>query len=326
MIERATDAILLRRFAEGREEAAFAELVKRHGPHVRRVCRQFLRSEHDAEDVFQATFLLLSLRASDVAWRASIGGWVRDVARRLALHARSELARRGRRETPVSNLPPGWNFGDAGALPEPECPLSLFADEVERRDVRRAIDGAVDDLPGKYRDPVVLCYLQGKSNREAAVELGYPVGSISRRLVRARSLLRESLVGRGVTLGVLLALAAWIVSGPHRSVESPDRGINSRRPDLAINDKAEPASELRELLGALERKEWQGLDPARLDLGVEHAEESAERAPASVRESRRGFAAETRLAALDLADHRAEGAVAASRLLATCVRCHVALP
>lgn len=319
MIERATDAILLRRFAEGREEAAFAELVERHGPSVKRVCRRFLRSEHDAEDVFQATFLLLALRASDVAWRSSVAGWVGDVARRLALHARSEIARRGRREVPASSFKGDFRFGDAGPLPDLECPLSAFTEEVERRDVRQAIDGALDDLPEKYRAPLALCYLEGKTNQEVAAELGYPVGSISRRLERARSLLRKSLIGRGVTLGMLIAGTAWAVSAFMPSDHRPEL---TAAPGPAVVPAPQPevlrAAGLRELLAALERNDGEGLDRARIEVGVEHADRAA-----GVREESRNLAGATRLAALDLAA-KPNGS-AASRLLATCVRCHGAL-
>lgn len=300
MIDRATDASLLRRFAERREEEAFAELVARHAPRVRRVCRRFLHSEHDVEDVAQATFLLLARRAGDVAWRESVGGWVRDAARRLALNARCEIARRGRRETPVS----AFRLGDAGALPDPECPLSTFTDEIERRDVRRLIDGAMEELPEKYRAPLTLCYLEGKTNHEAAAALGYPVGSISRRLDRARSLLRKQLVGRGVALALLVAAAAWIVAGPgsdrRRSLTPRPAGV------AAVAPSAEDRRELTELFAALKRNDGQGLDRARFDLGVSHAEAEG---------------AEVRLAAID-ADLDPPGAADVSRLLATCVRCH----
>lgn len=296
MIERATDASLLRRFAEGREEDAFAELVARHAPQVRRVCRRFLRSEHDVDDVSQATFLLLATRASEVAWRASIGGWVRDAARRLAMHARGEIGRRKRRETLASS----FHFGDAGALPDPECPLSAFTDEVERRDVRRIIDGAMRELPDKYRAPLVLCYLEGKTNQEAAVALGYPVGSISRRLDRARALLRKQLVVRGVALSLLVVASAWVLVQPGRD-ESP---VTRPAPNIsAVAPPAEDPGELRELLAALERNDGQGLDRDRVAAGVAHAE--------------------ARLADFD-AD-RPRVPAAASRLLATCVRCHVAM-
>ena len=319
MIERATDAILLRRFAERREEAAFAELVERHGPTVRRVCRRFLRSEHDAEDVFQATFLLLALRASDVAWRSSVAGWVGDVARRLALHARSEIARRSRRETSASCLPGDFRFGDAGPLPDLECPLSAFTEEVERREVRRAIDGALDDLPEKYRAPLALCYLEGKTNHEAAAALGYPVGSISRRLDRARSLLRKSLIGRGVTLGLVIAATAWVVSSIMQSDRRPDlTAARGTAETPASQPEALRSAELRELLTALERNDGERLNLARIEAGVEHAERAA-----VAREGAWNLASETRLAARDLAAR--PGGSGASRLLATCVRCHVAL-
>ncbi len=298
MIERATDASLLRRFAEGREEDAFAELVARHAPRVRRVCRRFLRSEHDVDDVAQATFLLLATRAGDVAWRESVGGWVRDAARRLALHARCEIARRGRRETPASS----FRFGDAGALPDPECPLSAFTDEVERRDVRRLIDGAMGELPEKYRDPLVLCYLEGKTNHEAAAALGYPVGSISRRLDRARSLLRKQLIGRGVALGLLVAAAAWIVAG----TEPDESAVRARKLPGAAATAApgRDRDDLRELLAALERNDGKGLNRDRLVLGVAHAE---------------AHGGDALLAMFDLERPLA------SQLLATCVRCHVAM-
>lgn len=298
MTDRATDASLLRRFAEGREEDAFAELVARHAPRVRRVCRRFLHSEHDVDDVAQATFLLLARRAGDVAWRDSVGGWVRDAARRLALNARCEIARRGRRETPVSS----FRFGDAGALPDPECPLSAFTDDIERRDVRRLIDGAMEELPEKYRAPLALCYLEGKTNHEAAAALGYPVGSISRRLDRARSLLRKQLVGRGVALALLLAVAAWIVAG----IGSDRRPSRAFRPVgvATVTPPAEDRLELTELFAALERNDGVGLGRGRLALGVAHAEAQG---------------ADVRLAYLD---HDRPRAADVSGLLATCVRCH----
>ncbi len=291
MIDRATDASLLRRFAEGREEDAFAELVARHAPQVRRVCRRFLTSEHDVDDVSQATFLLLATRAGDVAWRASVAGWVCDAARRLALHARAEIARRGRRETPASS----FRCGDAGALPDPECPLSTFTEEVDRREVSRIIDGAMRELPEKYRAPLVLCYLEGKTNHEAAAALGYPVGSISRRLDRARSLLRKQLLGRGVALGLLVAASAWIVAG------SGSNQAERSRPSpgfAALAAPAEDRDELRELFAALKRNNGKGLDRDRVARGLGHAKVRGAKIP---------------------------DRPAAAHLLATCVRCHVAM-
>jgi RNA polymerase sigma-70 factor (ECF subfamily) len=99
MPEQLSDAILLKRFVSRREEAAFVTLVERHGPLVQRVCRGVLRNEHDVEDVFQATFLVLARRASGIPWRESVGAWLSAVAYRLALGARSDLSRQRRRET-----------------------------------------------------------------------------------------------------------------------------------------------------------------------------------------------------------------------------------
>jgi len=322
MIERATDANLLRRFAEEREEAAFAELVERHGGLVRRVCRRFLRSEHDVEDVFQATFLLLALRASDVAWRASIAGWVREVARRLALNARGEIARRRRVETPASNLAPSPDLSASTRFPDPACPVSAFTDEVERRDVRSVIDGEVGDLPEKYRAPLVLCYLEGKTNHEAAAQLGYPVGSMSRRLEKARGLLRSRLVGRGVTLGLLAgaAIAMGLIASSRRPGTAPPTPPSTPTARIAPAPRiGDDRDGLRELLAILERTEEDGVDPSRLGPAVRHAEDAVGDAPDGMRDAWLAFAGETRLAALDLAD---AGRGDASRLHAACVRCH----
>ena len=98
MPEPLSDAILLERFVSFREEAAFVALVERHGPLVQRTCRRILRNEHDVEDVFQATFLVLARRAAGIPWRESVAGWLRAVAHRLALGARSDLTRQKRRE------------------------------------------------------------------------------------------------------------------------------------------------------------------------------------------------------------------------------------
>jgi len=323
MIDHANDASLLKRFAERREEAAFAELVERHGPVVRRVCRRFLRSEHDVEEVFQATFLVLALRASEVPWHASLGGWVQDVARRLALHARGEIARRGRREVQASSL-----FGGPHA---PECPVSAF-DEVERQDVREAIDSAVEDLPEKYRAPLVLCYLEGLTNHEAARQLGYPVGSISRRLERARGLLRKRLIGCGVTLGLLVGLVALA----SRAADRQARRLEPVRDAMAlIGPETSHLPDLRELLAPLERKEDGGgsLDLDRLGRLAERAALAADSSmtfdPGPRRDAWRAYAGEMKLAAIELArlDGDASGRewlAGVRRLNTTCVQCHAA--
>ncbi|MDR3618898.1 MAG: sigma-70 family RNA polymerase sigma factor [Paludisphaera borealis] len=323
MIDHASDATLLKRFAERREETAFAELVERHGPVVQRVCRRFLRSEHDVEEVFQATFLILALRASEVSWKASVGGWVQDVARRLALHARGEIARRGRREVQASSL--------YGGMHAPECPVSAFGDEVERQDVRRMIDTAVEGLPEKYRAPLVLCYLEGLTNHEAAQQLGYPVGSISRRLERARGLLKKQLIGYGVTLSLLVGLVALGSLAANRNARrlEPIRGAMA-----LVGSETAHQSDLRELIQPLERSDSGSLSfPDRERLG-RLAEQSARAAdavspfnPGVRRDVWRAYAGEMKLAALELSRVYEDGRepellASVRRLNATCVQCH----
>ncbi len=333
MIEHATDATLLKQFAERREESAFAELVERHGPVVQRVCRRFLRSEHDVEEVFQATFLVLALRASEVSWKSSVGGWVQDVARRLALHARSEIARRNRREVQASSL-------RGGPLAPAECPVSAFGDEVERQEVRRLIDVAVDELPQKYRDPLVLCYLEGMTNNEAARRLGYPVGSISRRLERARGLLKKQLAGQGVTLTLIVGLG--LLAALALSKTTADRTARRFRlePVRAAMAVLEPESsrrlDLSELVAALERtNEGAPASPDRSRLR-RLADQSARVAqaitavdPGVDRDVWRASAGEMRLAALELSRVDDDGRgpdpdllASVRRLNATCVQCH----
>jgi RNA polymerase sigma factor (sigma-70 family) len=221
MAESLSDATLLEQFVSGREEAAFATLVRRHGPRVERICRRILQNEHDVEDVLQATFLVLSRRAAGIRWHESVSPWLDGVARRLAMHARSGAARQRDRETTVTALTGGW-APDDGRLPERYHPAVEPSTELERRDVRRVIDDELGRLPEKYRAPVVLCDLEGHTREEAARQLGWPTGSMSRRLDRARTLLRHRLTCRGLALATLgvasIAIAAAVLGfGPDRS-------------------------------------------------------------------------------------------------------------
>src|SRR5262245_46590323 len=183
-----TDGALLRRFADGRDEAAFALLVQRHGPTVFGVCCRILRPGPDAEDAFQATFVVLARKAAAPADRAVVGDWLFGVARRTALKARALAARRRAKEREM-------------ARPESRPP----ADPGELREV---IDAAVAGLPTKYRVPVVLCELEGRSLRDAAVELGWPEGTVAGRLSRGRAMLRARLVRAGLpaTAGIAAVL------------------------------------------------------------------------------------------------------------------------
>jgi RNA polymerase sigma-70 factor (ECF subfamily) len=178
-----TDGELLERFAAAGEEAAFAELVRRHGPMVLGVCRRILSAEHDAEDAFQATFLVLARRARAIHKGEAVGSWLYGVAYRIAVRARSDAAKRRKHEGQVTTLPS-------------QDPL----EELTWRELRPVLDQELGRLPAKYRDPLVLCYLEGKTNAEAAEELGWTKGTVSGRLARARDLLRGRLARRGVAL------------------------------------------------------------------------------------------------------------------------------
>src|SRR5262249_6452350 len=146
-----TDAELLRRFLSERDEASFELLLWRHGPMVLGVCRRVLGDAHDAEDAFQATFLVLARKGASIGQRESVSGWLYTVAHRVALRARARAANRARRERPLGDL----------AVPEAGCaPAELIA----WRELRPLLYAEVERLPDKYRAPFVLCYLEGKTN------------------------------------------------------------------------------------------------------------------------------------------------------------------
>jgi len=186
-----TDGEILERFVSQHDEAAFEELLARHGPMVLAVCRQLLRDPHDAEDAFQATFLVLVRRAASIGKPERLAGWLYGVAHRVAWRARTETARRHGRE----------KQGVEMVAVAPHGPLPSD-------DLRPLIHEEVDRLPKKYRTPVVLCYLEGKTQEEAAKDLGWTRGTVKGRLERARALLRKRLLRRGLTLSAGALTAA----------------------------------------------------------------------------------------------------------------------
>ena len=193
-----TDGQLLEAFVTARDEAAFEALVRRHGPMVLGVCCRILRDTHDAEDAFQATFLVLARKAGSIHKQPSVGSWLYGVAYRISRQAQRRLARQGRREHPRPE-----------ALPERPDPYPEPGQEVSLREALAILDEELGRLPEKFRAPVVLCYLQGKTNEEAARELGCPAGTVFSRLSRGREMLRHRLTRRGMVLSasVLARLA-----------------------------------------------------------------------------------------------------------------------
>jgi RNA polymerase sigma factor (sigma-70 family) len=186
------DAHLLDRYIADRDEVAFEGLLRRHGPMVLGVCRRVLRNDADAEDAFQATFLVLVRRAASVRPRGLVGNWLYGVAYRTSLKARAMNAKRrvkeqvAGRDSPSTAPPTGNGF-----------------------DLQGVIDQEVHRLPDRYRTALVLCDLEGKTRADAAKLIGCPDGTVATRLVKARSLLARALTRRGVTLsggGVALLL------------------------------------------------------------------------------------------------------------------------
>ena len=179
-----SDAELLERLpASG---AAFDVLMARHGTMVLAVCRRILRDGHAADDAFQVTFLVLARRARAIRRRESLGPWLHGVARRVALRARAAAAMRQERE--------------ARAAIDPAAAVTEAGDD----ELGPALHAEIDRLPEKYRSPIVLCYLQGRTIDEASRQLGWPVGTVGGRLARARDRLRDRLVQQGLVAPTLL--------------------------------------------------------------------------------------------------------------------------
>jgi RNA polymerase sigma factor (sigma-70 family) len=189
-----TDGELLGRFLGARDAAAFEGLMQRHGPMVLGVCRRVLGSCHDAEDAFQATFLVLVRRAASIVPRDQVGNWLHGVAYRTALEAKTARARRSAKEGQVRPVARGQAVVDVVALHE----------------LRQRLDQELERLPDNYRAAVVLCDLEGKTHKEAARLLGWPVGTLSTRLLRAHRLLarRLSHPGPALTAGTIAAVFA----------------------------------------------------------------------------------------------------------------------
>ncbi|HEV3164969.1 MAG TPA: RNA polymerase sigma factor, partial [Isosphaeraceae bacterium] len=191
-----TDAQLVEQFATQRDEAAeeaFEVLIARHGPMVLGVCRHMLGNTHDAEDAFQATFLVLMRKAGTIRVEESLGNWLYGVAYKVAARARAGVVQRH------------WHESRSAAM------TSATSDgEPTLRDLEPILHEELNRLPTKYRAPVVLCYLEGLTHDEAAERLGWPLGTVKGRLARARDLLRGRLSRRGITrsAGLVLALFA----------------------------------------------------------------------------------------------------------------------
>ena len=327
-----SDSILLERYVSRREEAAFVDLVKRHGPRVEGTCRHVLRDEHDIEDVFQATFLVLARKADGIPWQESVGNWLCAVAHRLALHARADGSRRRRRETPFATLGPRTgNLESEGRLPEKYHPLADPAREIDSRDLRRVLDDELRHLPEKYRAPVVLCDLEGRTHQEAALELGWPSGSISRRLIRARALLRRRLAHRGVVLATALVGVSLAAFFALKATQVDNRGSMTLRAHvISLKAVSEDGPGVANIVARYTR-EQSATGLAQIVIMARQAAQVATEIttydPGKNRDEWRHYADEMRRSSVQLAQTSQENnalamVTAAHRLDASCVKCH----
>lgn len=186
-----SDGHLLGRFIERRDDGSFAALVHRHGPMVWGLCRRVVGNHHDAEDAFQATFLVLACKASSVNPREMVANWLYGVAHRTALRARATVIRRQKKERHVTSMP------------EPEAKRQDLWPDLES-----VIDQELSRLPDMYRIAILLCDLEGRTGREVARQLKIPEGTLASRLRTARMMLAKRLTRRGVSItGAALTFA-----------------------------------------------------------------------------------------------------------------------
>jgi RNA polymerase sigma factor (sigma-70 family) len=194
-----SDEGLLEQFLSGEgleSQEAFRALVVRHGPMVLGICRHVLNQDHDAEDAFQATFLVLARKGGSIRNRRVLSGWLHEVAYRIAIKARAGAVRRRALEREgMAMLPPAIE-------PDHQDQQAAW------NELRPVLHEEVNRLPEKYRIPVILSYLEGKTNEEVAALLQWPVGTVKGRLSRARDLLRSRLLRRG-----LIVAAAFLMRG-----------------------------------------------------------------------------------------------------------------
>jgi RNA polymerase sigma factor (sigma-70 family) len=210
-----SDGDLLDCFVTGGDEAAFEALVRRHGPMVLGVCRRVLHDPHEADDAFQATFVVLLRKCGSLAQPELLGNWLYGVAFRTAREVRNRAARRRARELQA-------------------VPVEEATPPSEWDDLRPVLDEELNRLPAKYRIPVVLCDLQSKSRKEVARQIGCPEGTLSSRLARAHDLLRRRLLRRGLALSGGW-LAVGLSSGVATAALPPSLVLNTVKAALAVS-------------------------------------------------------------------------------------------
>jgi RNA polymerase sigma factor (sigma-70 family) len=232
--DRLTDSQLLESFLIGQEDTAFEALVRRHGPMILGVCRRVLNDRHDAEDAFQATFLVLLRKAASIGKRELVANWLHGVAYRTALKARKATVRRRAKERQVEDMP-----------------QKQVAREDAIQDMLPLLDQELTRLPDKYRVPIILCDLEGKTRKAAAKQLAVPEKTLSTRLERARTMLAKRLSRHGpAPSGSAVAIA---VSQNMASASVPPSLVSStvKIGALVVAGKIGPAAAISAKVAAL---------------------------------------------------------------------------
>jgi RNA polymerase sigma factor (sigma-70 family) len=230
--ETADDGQLLERFLTQRDEAAFAVLVRRHGPMVLGVCRRILGNAADADDAFQAVFLVLVRKGSSLTGRTVLGDLLHGVARHTALKVKVNAARRRVKEQATAR------------------PVAAYAEEV-RNDWLPLLDEQLSRLPEKYRLPILLCDLEGRTRAEVASQLGWPEGTVAGRLARGRALLAKRLLRVtqllcGLLPGTLAGNSALGALSPHLVISTVRAGTLATSKAIALSGLSGEALTLAE--------------------------------------------------------------------------------
>src|SRR5262245_37586472 len=199
-----TDHQLLHDLLTDRDQTAFTAIVRRHGSLVWTVCRHVLGHLQDAEDAFQATFLVLARHAASIRKGEALASWLHGVSYRTAMKAKRGAARRRKHEGQVTTMPQANTAGD-----------------LAWREVQAVLDEEIQPLPAKYQAPFVLCVLEGQGRAEVARQLGLKEGTVWSRLAQARKQLQQRLSRRGVTLSAVLGASALSKGASTEAV--PDR-------------------------------------------------------------------------------------------------------
>jgi RNA polymerase sigma factor (sigma-70 family) len=252
-----SDRDLLTRYAALRDAEAFEALVRRHGPMVWNLCRRVLRHEQDAEDAFQATFLVLARQAASVGGKGTLAGWLYRVAFRIALKAKGRGSARSLE--PLATDPP--------------CPAPSVAAASDRAEVRSIIDEEVNRLPERFRVAFVLCCLEGRSNAEAAAVLGCPRGTVDSRLSTARECLRQRLTRRGVTLALAASLETQLgadatAASAARVAATVRAALQFTTTGVAAETLTGPAVLANGVLHAMSMSKWKWLAVAVVSIGL----------------------------------------------------------